>query len=80
MIVIKDSKTFCFNFDWPKDVDENVKHEIGLIIKSNESSADNKMKNEIEQLLLKCKHGNMETCCSSKFIYLLQVEKHKKTV
>ena len=26
MIVIKDSKTFRFNFDWPKDVDENLKH------------------------------------------------------
>ena len=59
MIVIKDSKTFCFNFDWPKDVDENLKHEIELIIKSNEFSAENRMKNEIEQLLLKCKHGNM---------------------
>ena len=26
MIVTRDSKTFCFNFDWPKDVD--LKHEI----------------------------------------------------
>ena len=26
MIVIRDPKTFCFNFDWLKDVDENLKH------------------------------------------------------
>ena len=29
-----------------------------FIIKSNESLADNKMKNEIEELLSKYKHGN----------------------
>ena len=29
-----------------------------FIIKSNESLADNKIKNEIEQLLLKHEHGN----------------------
>ena len=23
MIVIRDAKAFCFNFDWPKDADEN---------------------------------------------------------
>ena len=28
MIAIRDRKTFCFNFDFPKDVDENLKHEI----------------------------------------------------
>ena len=33
MIVIKDSKTFCFNFDWPKVVDENLKPEIEFIKK-----------------------------------------------
>ena len=37
MIVIKDRKTFCFNFDWPKYVDKNLKHEIEFIIKGNES-------------------------------------------
>ena len=58
MIAIKDHKNFCFNFDWPKDVDENLKHEIEFIIKSNESLAENKIKKEIEQLLLKYKHGN----------------------
>ena len=42
MIVIRDSKTFYFNFDWPEDVDENLKHEIEFIIKRNESLAENK--------------------------------------
>ena len=36
MIVIRDLKTFYFDFDWPKDVDENLKHEIEFIIKSRE--------------------------------------------
>ena len=58
MIVIRDPKTFCFDFDWPKDIDENLKDEIEFIIKSNESLAENKIKSEIEQLLVKYKHGN----------------------
>ena len=58
MIVIRDPKTFCFNFDWPKDVDENLKYELEFIIKSNEALAENKIKNKIEQLLSKYKHGN----------------------
>ena len=58
MIAIRDPKTFYFYFNWPKDVDENSKHETEFIIKSNESLAENKIKNEIEQLLSKYKHGN----------------------
>ena len=58
MIVTTNPETFCFNFDWPKDADENLKQEIEFIIKSNESLAENKIKHEIEQLLLKYKHGN----------------------
>ena len=58
MIVIRDSKTFCFNFDWQKYVDENLKYETEFIVKSNESLAENKIKNKIEQLLLFYKHGN----------------------
>ena len=61
MIVMRHLKTFYFDFNWPKQVDRNLKHEIYLhefIIKSNGSSADNKIKNEIKQLLLKYKHGN----------------------
>ena len=51
-------ETFCFNFDWPKDIDENLKHEIELLKKTNESLAVKEIKNEIEQLWLKYKHGN----------------------
>ena len=50
--------TLCFTFDWAKDVDQNLKHEIEFIIKSNESLAEDKIKNEIKPLLLKYKHGN----------------------
>ena len=57
-IEIRDPKTFCFNFDLSKDVDENLKWEIEFIIKNNESSAEIIIKNKIEQLLLKYKHGN----------------------
>ena len=35
MTVRRDPKSFCFNFDWPKYVDENLKYEIEFIIKSN---------------------------------------------
>ena len=58
MIVIRDPKTFYLKFHWSKDVDENLKHKIEFIITSNESLAENKMKNEIEQLLCKYKRGN----------------------
>ena len=57
MIVIRDPKTFCFDFDWAKYVDQNLKLEIEFIIISNESLAENKQ-NKIEQLLLKYKHKN----------------------
>ena len=56
LIVIREPKTFCFNFDWPKDVDENLKDEIKFVTKSNNSLAENKIKNKIEQLLLNYKH------------------------
>ena len=58
MIVISGPKTFYFNFHWLEDVDVNLKRNIKSIIKSNESLAANRIKNEIEQLLSKCKHGN----------------------
>ena len=35
MIVIRDQKTFCFNFDQSKDADDNLKCEMKFIIKSN---------------------------------------------
>ena len=58
MVVIGEPKPFCFDFDWPNDFDENLKHEIELIIKSNESLPKTKIKSETEQLLSKYKHGN----------------------
>ena len=33
----------CFNFNQPKDVDKNLKHEIEFIIKSNDFLAENKI-------------------------------------
>ena len=33
MTVIGDPKTFSFNYDWPKYIYENLKHEIGFTIK-----------------------------------------------
>ena len=32
MIVIRDPKTFCFNFDFPKDFVENLKREADFIV------------------------------------------------
>ena len=58
MIGIRDSKAFYFEFDWPKVVDENFKHQIEFIIKSNKSLAKNKVRKEIKQLLSKYKHEN----------------------
>ena len=45
MTVIRDSKTFYFNFDWLKDVDMNLKHDIEFIITINESLVEYKIKN-----------------------------------
>ena len=45
MVVIRDHKNLYFDFDLPKDVDENY-----------ESLTENKIKNEIEKLLSKCKY------------------------
>ena len=58
MIMIRDLKTFYFDFDWPKDVDKNLENKIEFIINSNESLAENKINNEIEQLLSKHKYVN----------------------
>ena len=44
MIVIRNPKTFCFNFNQPKDVDENMKHESEFIITNNKFLAENEMK------------------------------------
>ena len=44
MIVIRDPKTFCFNFELLKDFDEHMKQQTEFIIKSNESLAKNKIR------------------------------------
>ena len=44
MIVIRDPKNFCFNFDWPKDVDEKKQWSNESNLKSIESLAKNKIK------------------------------------
>ena len=44
VIVIRDPKTFCFNFHFSKDVDKNLVRQIELIIKHNESLAEKKIK------------------------------------
>ena len=44
MILIRDPKNFCFNFDRLKVVDDNLKHETEFIIKSNGYLAENKIK------------------------------------
>ena len=46
MIVIRDTKRFYLYFDWRKNVDENLKHEIEFIIRSNESLTGNKKKRD----------------------------------
>ena len=56
-IVIRDFKTFCFNFYWPKDVDKNSNYEIEFIVKRNKSVAENKINKGTEQLLPKYEHG-----------------------
>ena len=43
MVVVRPTKTFFFNFDWPKEVDESLKHKIDFIIKTNESLAESKI-------------------------------------
>ena len=58
VVVIREPKTFSFNLNWPENVDENLKHEMEFIMKNNESSADIKIKSEIEQFLSKYKLVN----------------------
>ena len=53
-----DPKTFYFEFDLPKDIDGNLKYKIEFIIKIIKYLAENKIKNEKGQLLVKYKHRN----------------------
>ena len=58
MVVIRESKTFYFDFCLPKDVEKNLKHAIKFVIKQNECLAEHVIKNEISQLFSKYKHEN----------------------
>ena len=57
-LVATEPKTFHFDFDLPKDVDKSLKHEIDHIIKHNGFLAEQRIKNELDLLLYKYKHGN----------------------
>ena len=48
MVAIRESKTFYFDFDQPKNINENLKDKIEFIIKSNEPLAENKTRNRIK--------------------------------
>ena len=52
---VRDHKTFYFDTDWLKDIDENLKYKIEFIIKLNEFLAENKIKTKTKQLFLKHK-------------------------
>ena len=58
MVVIREPKIFILVLILPKSFDKNLKHEIEFIIKSNESLAENKAKNKIEQY---CPNISIET-------------------
>ena len=46
VVVIRELIKLYFDFDWPKNIDENLKYETEFIIKSNESLAENKIKKQ----------------------------------
>ena len=60
---ITETKTFNFYFHIFKDVDKNLKHEIYHFIKHNVFFAGQKMKNEIDQILVKYKPGHKIHVC-----------------
>ena len=56
LVIIVESKTISFNLT--KKVVNSLKNEIKLIISRNESFDEYAIKNEINQLLFKHKHGH----------------------
>ena len=52
------TKTFYFDFDWPKNIDENLKQKIKFII-NNKSLAENKIKKK--RFNIYCPNISMET-------------------
>ena len=45
------SQISYFHFNLPKNVDKNLKHETGQIIKHDEFLAEQRIRNDIDQLL-----------------------------
>ena len=56
LVIIREPKSN--HFDFLKDVNTNLMHEINFIIKDNKFLAEHTTKNEGSQLLSKYKHGN----------------------
>ena len=56
LVIITKPRTIYF--DLSKTLDNNLRHEIGFIIKYNQFLAEHTIKNQIVQLLFKLKHGN----------------------
>ena len=57
-MVVREPKTFHFNFDLPKTFNKSLKHETEFIVKRNEYLTEDKIKTKISQLLSRYKHGN----------------------
>ena len=55
-LVMREPKTFHFNFDMLKNVGKNLDHEIEFIIKCNKS--EHEIKSKTEPLLYKYNHSN----------------------
>ena len=53
----KETKTFHFHFHFAEKVDDSLKQEICSIIEDNGFLAEQRIKNETDQLLHKHKHG-----------------------
>ena len=70
MVVVREAKTFYFDFNWPKDADDNFKHKIEFIRKSNECLPDNNIKKT--RLNNYCSNISMETI-------FMNTENKKKT-
>ena len=58
MVAIREAKSFHFNFDLSENGDNNLKREVELTVKRNESLAECKIDNEIYQLLYQYVHEN----------------------
>ena len=76
MFVIRDPKNFCFNFDWPKYVNKNLKHEIEFTIKSNEPSAETMERIFLNTENIKSNAPHRSVLNLSKRLDLRRLDKH----